>query len=397
LSDGTESLGDPAWLGAPLALGSGVVAAGTGLNDPMNCGCGQIDITVPGTVKQVLLYWMGGDVNLEPCDAWLTVNSAIVMGTQIGGPAYFFDWPAGSPWHFCTFAADVTAFGFVSPGANTLTIQTDSVGGREGASVVVIYDDGSSTAELQLRDGIDLAYLGFPGDRQVTVPQTFTFAPSAVARTASLTVICGSVGEDRGTIVRVTSGGSETTLVDALYAADGDTWDTLAVPVTVAAGVTDLTVGIESVGPLEPVPGRAASLGWVCAALSVPESPQSNGDGAGTPGYWKNHPDAWPVDVIVIGGVPYTKDEAIERMMTSVRGDKTLTMFAALVCAELNVLIGNPSECIADTMAAAQAWMAAYPVGSGVEGSSPAWAEGEPLYLLLDSYNNGELCAPARE
>ena len=33
-----------------------------------------------------------------------------------------------------------------------------------------------------------------------------------------------------------------------------------------------------------------------------------------TLGYWKNHPDAWPVDEITCGGTTFTKEEAIELM-----------------------------------------------------------------------------------
>ena len=35
--------------------------------------------------------------------------------------------------------------------------------------------------------------------------------------------------------------------------------------------------------------------------------------------------------------------------------------------------------------------------GSAVAGSSAAWKVGEPLYLMLDAYNNGLLCAPHRD
>jgi hypothetical protein len=123
------------------------------------------------------------------------------------------------------------------------------------------------------------------------------------------------------------------------------------------------------------------------------------GPGAGTPGYWMNHPEAWPVDEITIGGETYTRDEAIEYMKMSVQGDKTFTMFPALVAAKLNVLIGNDDSCVADTIDYADSWMATYgPVGRGVTGSSDAWKIGEPLYEMLDKYNNGELpCAVSRD
>lgn len=108
-----------------------------------------------------------------------------------------------------------------------------------------------------------------------------------------------------------------------------------------------------------------------------------------TPGYWKNHPDAWPVDGITIGAETYTKDEAIDIMMTPVRGDKTITMFKALVAAKLNVL----SDCyvcgISGTIDEADEWFVDNgPVGSEVAASSDAWQIGECLYLTLDYYNN---------
>ena len=119
--------------------------------------------------------------------------------------------------------------------------------------------------------------------------------------------------------------------------------------------------------------------------------------GTGTPGYWKNHPEAWPVDNITIGDVVFTKDEAIAYMMMPVKGDKTKTMFPALVSAKLNVMVGNDDSCIGDTITDADTWMADYPVGSGVKASSMAWKNGEPLYETLDNYNNGNMCAPHRD
>jgi hypothetical protein len=119
------------------------------------------------------------------------------------------------------------------------------------------------------------------------------------------------------------------------------------------------------------------------------------GPGTGTPGYWANHPDAWPTNQIVIGGITYTKDAAIAIIKRPVAKDKRLTMFPALVSAKLNVLIGNDSSCIASTIAAADAWWATYN-GSPVAGSSAAWQAGDPLYEMLDEYNNGLLCAPHR-
>jgi hypothetical protein len=119
--------------------------------------------------------------------------------------------------------------------------------------------------------------------------------------------------------------------------------------------------------------------------------------GTGTPGYWKNHPEAWPVNSITVGGVSYTKAAAIA-WLGKVGKDKTTTMFSSLVPAKLNLLIGNDGSCVASTIVAADAWMATYgPVGSNVAASSAAWTLGEPLHKQMDAYNNGLLCAPHRQ
>jgi SdrD B-like protein len=123
--------------------------------------------------------------------------------------------------------------------------------------------------------------------------------------------------------------------------------------------------------------------------------------GTGTPGYWKNHPEAWPASVtqngITVGGVAYSKDDAII-WLGKVGKDKTTTMFSSLVSAKLNLLIGNQASCVSGAISLADAWMAKYgPVGSNVAASSAAWTVGEPLHQTMDAYNNGLLCAPHRQ
>jgi hypothetical protein len=131
----------------------------------------------------------------------------------------------------------------------------------------------------------------------------------------------------------------------------------------------------------------------LCIKYKPPKQP-----GTGTPGYWMNHPDAWPVDEIEIGGKLYSKDLAIAHMKAPVKGNKLLTMFPALVAAKLNVAIGNNASCIAGTIEDADDWMGMYGGhGEKVKANSAAWKDGEPLYIMLDKYNNGYLCAPSRD
>jgi hypothetical protein len=118
--------------------------------------------------------------------------------------------------------------------------------------------------------------------------------------------------------------------------------------------------------------------------------------GTGTIGYWKNHPEAWPVSSITIGGVTYTKAQAIAIMNSKSGGDKTYDLFNQLVAAKLNVMIGNDASCISADIQAADAWLTAHPLGSKVAASSAAWQQISTTHDRLDLYNNGGLCAPHR-
>jgi SdrD B-like protein len=153
-------------------------------------------------------------------------------------------------------------------------------------------------------------------------------------------------------------------------------------------GVADTSAGT-SVATHVTGDGFATDFGFHTVVTSQP--------GTGTPGYWKNHPDAWPTQTVTVGGVTYTKDQAIA-WLGKVGKDKTTTMFSSLVPAMLNVMIGNLGTCVSGAIADGNAWMATYgPVGSNVAASSDAWAIGEPTHKTLDAYNNGLLCAPHRQ
>ena len=70
---------------------------------------------------------------------------------------------------------------------------------------------------------------------------------------------------------------------------------------------------------INPGDGTSSDFGFFTPAVSGP--------GTGTPGYWKNHPNAWPVATIIVGGVPYTKAQAIA-WLSKVGKDKTTTISA---------------------------------------------------------------------
>jgi hypothetical protein len=125
---------------------------------------------------------------------------------------------------------------------------------------------------------------------------------------------------------------------------------------------------------------------------------ESDCTGVRTQGYWKNHPDAWPVENLELGGENYTAAEALALLGSPVAGDAALSLFHQAVAATLNVENGAPDACVVDALADADAWLAANPPGTGVTPGSAAWSGGgEAIKDELDDYNNGALCAPAEE
>jgi hypothetical protein len=133
--------------------------------------------------------------------------------------------------------------------------------------------------------------------------------------------------------------------------------------------------------------GSPTDFGFVSSSASNP--------GTGTPGYWKNHPEAWPAIPIIVGGVTYTKALAIS-WLSKTGKDKTVTMFQSLLSAMLSVAVGNDGSCINTSITQGNTWLATYPLGSNVAGSSYAWSIGQPIQQTLDAYDNGLLCAPHR-
>ena len=279
LADGVEELGPP--VGIVVAEGSGIAAAGTGLFAQP----GTIDIDVPlgATVKQVLLYWYGRG---EPDDN-IIIEGIPVDGDNIGGVAAI-----GATGPSNAFRADITALELVGPGNTLLEVEgLTFTFHNSGAGILVIYEDATGPAIVDLRDGHDFASPGFVGPLSETVPQTYAFPSDTVDRIVKLILFIANGTEERADAIDITVNGETTTLYDEVISRDGDQWDTIPLDVVLPAGETDITVEVKWVGVLEDDP-PPDSICWIVGAawLQVEEPPEGEGC---TPGYWKTHPDNW--------------------------------------------------------------------------------------------------------
>ena len=278
--DGTEFLGETV-----VADGTGFAEGGVGM---VGVDTGTLDIMVPAgaTVEQVFLYWVGGSTD-GLGDSEIMVDGNTVTGTMIGGPTNFYE-----NMHFIAYRADITDMGWVVPGANSFEISGfdfDFTGNQHdennGAGMFVVFDDGN-TADLQLFDGLDMAFFQFSPTLDATAPVTFDFAAETADRVAQFCVLAGSVGEGRPNRIVVTTSAGEQVFDNPLGSFDGLLFDSICLDVNIPAGDTQLTAQLFSVVSDDPL---GASMGWIGTGLSVPTNPlycigdyvwyDENGDG----------------------------------------------------------------------------------------------------------------------
>jgi hypothetical protein len=328
VADGTETLGP--LKGVTLATGTGIVVAGVGLADPGGDKIIRFDIPDDATVKQAFVYWEGqtpegGDLDVDFKINGMDVNAAdpgdgSADGNRIGAPILFYSYvPSGEnelrDIYAVAYRYEITDMGLVMPGKNALTITELNGFGlvTDGIGVLVVFSEPSrDLSEIDIRDGIDLAFINFEEPKKSTDPQTFAFASAEVARKATLSMFFSSVqgpismgGTPRPTSIEVSVDGTKTVYSSILGSNDGDEWDSVNLEIDIPAGASSLTVQAFSRDDAGEKRGSArrlrvdqlegaglesadlpASLFWLAAGLSVPPGPPSGNDGC-TPGYWK--------------------------------------------------------------------------------------------------------------
>lgn len=185
-----------------------------------------------------------------------------------------------------------------------------------------------------------------------------------------------------------------------------NTWGSQQVDFRLGPGQS---VDIE-IGDAEDETGVAGTLGeltdntdWVVCVFAVggggsQKSPYSanllgkttpqGGDCTYTQGYWKNHPEVWPVTNLTLGTVNYTAAQLLSILNTPVGGNGLISLAHQLIAAKLNFAGGANPATIAVTIAAADAQIGGLvipPVGGGF--LSPASTSVKTQ--AIDDYNNG--------
>jgi cysteine-rich repeat protein len=107
-----------------------------------------------------------------------------------------------------------------------------------------------------------------------------------------------------------------------------------------------------------------------------------------TLGFWKTHPEAWPVASLKLGNVSYSKAQLLSIFNQSVSGNGLVALAHQLIAAKLNVANGASPTSVTSSIAGADALIGGLvvpPVGKGK--LSPGSTS--TLVAALDGYNQG--------
>jgi hypothetical protein len=107
-----------------------------------------------------------------------------------------------------------------------------------------------------------------------------------------------------------------------------------------------------------------------------------------TVGYWKTHPEEWPVTSLMLGNVNYTAAELLSILNWSASGNKLVLLCHQLIAAKLSIQNGADPSAAAATIANADALignLVCPPIGSDDLPNQPA----NSYANTLDDYNNG--------
>jgi hypothetical protein len=127
-------------------------------------------------------------------------------------------------------------------------------------------------------------------------------------------------------------------------------------------------------------------------AVTQPVLGSEGGEGCTrTQGYWKNHPNAWPVSSLTLAGLTYTKAQLLALLNTPTQGNGAVSLMRQLIAAKLNVIATGISDSgMLGAITAANALLSSCG-GVKVPGCVLDPSLTSELVGTLDDYNNGIL------
>jgi hypothetical protein len=112
-----------------------------------------------------------------------------------------------------------------------------------------------------------------------------------------------------------------------------------------------------------------------------------------TQGFWKNHPNVWPVADLTLGSQTYSEAALLVILHTPPRGDASLILAHQLIAALLNIANGSNPSPVSATISNANSLLSGFS-GKLPYNVSPSSTTGQKMVNdsnTLDKYNSGGL------
>jgi hypothetical protein len=210
-------------------------------------------------------------------------------------------------------------------------------------------------------------FFGFPSLNTVDGTTSFMLGPDAVAD-----IEIGDIFDETGVASTNRDELSQGTMFVFRVKANGDGGD--------PTGGMGLTAGAGLIDPSKYSATHYAST----------KAPPASTDCVFTQGYWKNHPEAWPVSSVKLGNVIYSQAQLLSIFNTPAAGNGLISLAHQLCAAKLNIASGAVAPAVTlAAVAAADAMIGSLvipPVGSGF--LSPATTSN--LNDILEAFNAEE-------
>lgn len=107
-----------------------------------------------------------------------------------------------------------------------------------------------------------------------------------------------------------------------------------------------------------------------------------------TQGYWKTHPEAWPVSSLTLGTVSYSKTKLLAILSQPVQGNGLVSLARQLIAAKLNLAAGASPAAVASIITMADGLIAGRVVPPNGSGSLTT-SSTSVITQALDDFNNG--------
>ncbi len=275
--------------------------------------------------------------------------------------------------------------------SGTFAVRVNTTGSSRESYVVQDFDSGTLSYELAFwvypQAGSSVAELIYNWDRSFGKAEggsQFVFAPDSTAFSGwNATVALTPVPYGGWHEVRVVA--NRCTGVQKAFL-DGAPWGSFIGNMTPPSGLATIILG-DAFGGLHGLFGYddVSFTLFDCTATPPTACPR-------TQGYWKTHPDAWPVDAMLLGNQTYSKAELLTILDTPPQGDASLVLAHQLIAAKLNVANGADPAPVKAVIAEADALLKSPDkLPYDVRPSSPRGQEMVALAGILDAYNNGKM------